>query len=130
MAEKSKSVPRMTGLFAGIFSSASGTWVPMPQLRRFTSVGAWALFFGLVVYEVFWLVEESGVINRIGGSVSSLLWLLAKTVGFLAATALVSFWLFLWIGGKKYGVESVDHNECEKRAAEKGNGAMTTPREP
>ena len=41
---------RQTGLFAGLFSSTNGTWIPMGQLRRMSSTAAWMLFYGFVAY--------------------------------------------------------------------------------
>ena len=41
---------RQTGLFAGLFSSTSGTWIPMGQLRRMSATAAWMLFYGFVAY--------------------------------------------------------------------------------
>ena len=91
MSDQTKGIPRMTGLFAGIFSSADGTWVPMPQLRRFSSVGAWALSFGMTVYGVCWLVERSGVLNCIGVGELCLLGIFAGMVLFFMIVAVVSF---------------------------------------
>ena len=41
---------RQIGLFAGLLSSADGTWIPMGQLRRVSATAAWMLFFGFVGY--------------------------------------------------------------------------------
>lgn len=47
-----KRLHRQIGLFAGLFSSADGSWIPMEQLRRMSATGAWMLFFGFVAYRV------------------------------------------------------------------------------
>ena len=92
--------PWMVGLFAGIFSSSDGTWVPMSQLRRFSSVVAWMLAFGVTAYGMFWIiVEKSDALKDVDICGLSLL-----GVGVMVFAA-GSFWLFLAIGGRKYGAE-------------------------
>ena len=97
-----KTSPWMFGLFAGIFSSANGRWVPMSQLRRFSSVGAWMLSFGMIAYGTFSIVTPSDFLGRYG-----LFGLTVLCFG-MVIVALLSFLLFLWIGGQKYGVEEKD----------------------
>ena len=97
-----KKNPWMFGLLAGIFSSADGRWVPMSQLRRFSSVGAWMLCFGMIAYGTFSIVRPSHFLGRYG-----LFGLTVLCLG-MVIVALLSFWLFLWIGGQKYGVEEKD----------------------
>lgn len=48
--KKQAGLHTQTGLFAGLLSSNTGTWIPMQQLRRICATGAWALFFGLFGY--------------------------------------------------------------------------------
>ena len=91
--------PWMAGLFAGIFSSASGTWIPMSQLRRFSSVGAWMLAFGMIAYGMFWSANKTGALKSL--DICELSLLCIGAIGVAAG----SFWLFLRIGGRKYGVE-------------------------
>ena len=95
----SKKTPWMAGLFAGIFSSSDGTWVPMSQLRRFSSVGAWMIFF---------LGSGYGVL-RLGGSSEKAFHYSPEVLGwiwiFVLAIAIVSFLAFLWIGALSFGVE-------------------------
>ncbi|MDE0079979.1 MAG: hypothetical protein OXN90_20085, partial [Gemmatimonadota bacterium] len=89
-------------LLAGIFSSSDGTWVPMPQLRRFSSVGAWMVAFGMIAYGSLHSSEVSEFIKCYGIVSFFLLYF---------AVALGSYAGFLWIGGQQYGVESVGHKE-------------------
>lgn len=89
----------MVGLFAGIFSSANGRWVPMSQLRRFSSVGAWMLAFGMTSYGTLRLAENSDLLRNIGVLGLVLFYFFSL---FLAAA---SFCIFLRIGGRKFGVE-------------------------
>ena len=94
-----KKTPWMAGLFAGIFSSAAGDWVPMSQLRRFSSVGAWVVFFGSSSYGLFKFADFTYAPNYVDKALFVVLWLLNVVI------AAASFPFFLWIGGKKFGVE-------------------------
>ena len=88
--------PWMFGILAGIFSSSDGTWVPMSQLRRFSSVGAWMLAFGMLAYGALHSSEVSNFIRHYGIVLFFLLYF---------AMALGSYVAFLWIGGQQYGKE-------------------------
>ena len=101
-----KKTPWMAGLFAGIFSSSAGDWVPMSQLRRFSSVGAWAIFFLSSSYGIFRLAESSVKCGQLDPLTFGGLWVLM----FLVAVA--SFYVFLWIGGARFGVEKVDEEQA------------------
>ena len=85
----------MFGLFAGLFSSSTGTWVPMRQLVRFSSVAAWMLAYGMVAYGVFTVVEMKSFPALSG---------IELVVGAAAMLVLAwgSFWGFLKCGGRKY----------------------------
>lgn len=92
MAEKENDpLYRQTGIFAGLFSSADGSWVRMQQLRRMSAVAAWMLFFGFVAYGAI----DAGLVKQWG------VW------GLLGIVVLgpVSFWLFLWFGGRTFAGE-------------------------
>lgn len=89
---------RMTGLFAGLLSSASGTWIPMPTLRRMSSVAAWMLFFALMAYFLVRAIPKTGI-SELG-----LCELLLSVLGALVFAA-GSLALFLWIGCQQYGFE-------------------------
>ena len=94
-----KKTPWMAGLFAGIFSSSDGTWVPMSQLRRFSSVGAWIIFFLGSGYGVLRLSESSEKDFHYDPATLICLWVAVLVI------AVVSFLAFLWIGGQPFGVE-------------------------
>ena len=98
----SEKTPWMAGLFAGIFSSSDGTWVPMGQLRRFSSVGAWAVFFVSSGYGMFRLAERSVGWGKLDITTVGCVWL------FVVLVAVASFWVFLEIGSREFGVEGVD----------------------
>ena len=98
----SPKAPWMVGILAGIFSSSDGTWVPLPQLRRFSSVGAWMLAYGMLAYGALHSPEVSESIRCYGIVLFFLLYF---------AVALGSYAGFLWIGGQQYGVESAGHKE-------------------
>ena len=99
----SKKTPWMAGLFAGIFSSADGTWVPMEQLRRFSSVGAWVWGFGVSAYGIFRIAKNSGGVDCIGIWELLLLWIIMMILAGL------SFWAFLWIGSSIFQGERKDY---------------------
>ena len=54
--------PVLAGLFTGLISSTSGTWILMAQLRRFTSTGSWMLAFGISLYGISRIAEKSGAL--------------------------------------------------------------------
>lgn len=87
-----KPVHRQIGIFAGLFSSADGTWIPMWQLRRMSATAVWMLFFGFVACGVI----EAGLLKEFG-----ILWVLLGALGF----GLASYWFFLLIGGGVFGGE-------------------------
>ena len=97
MDDKANKHPWMAGLFAGIFSSADGTWVPMSQLRRFSSVASWMLAFSMTSFGILRLAEGSEALDNIG-----ILCLLGLYL-FSLALAAASFCAFLWIGGWRFG---------------------------
>ena len=74
----------------------------MPQLRRFSSVGAWMLAFGMIAYGAFHSPEVSESIKCYGVVPFFLLYL---------AMALGSYVGFLWLGGYQYEVQSVGRKE-------------------
>ena len=79
---------RQIGIFAGLFSSADGRWVPIQQLRRMSATAAWMLFYGFVAYAA----TKAKI---------------ADPWGFLGIVVLgpLSFWLFLVIGGHAFAGE-------------------------
>lgn len=91
--------PWIAGLFAGIFSSADGTWVPMSQLRRFSSVASWMFAFGTTSYGTFRLAERSDIFGHIGIVGLGILYVV------LLCLAAATFCIFLRIGGQRFGVE-------------------------
>ena len=98
----SKKTPWMAGLFAGIFSSADGKWVPMEQLRRFSSVGAWIWAFGIIAYGIFWIVEKSKVLDRFDPTLMNLILGIGLMTILMMIVAGSSFAGFLWIGGQEF----------------------------
>ena len=93
----------MAGLFAGIFSSANGTWVPMEQLRRFSSVGAWVWGFAVITYGIFWIAKKSKVLGLIGIWELLLLWVVMMILAGL------SFGGFLYIGSRVFQGEEKEN---------------------
>ena len=90
--------PYLFGLFTGLFNAADGSWVLMPQLRRFSSVAAWMLCFGLASYGVFALARSFktfDVWTVLGLYVGTLLCGLGSFVLFL----LIGDW---WVGTKLF----------------------------
>ena len=79
---------KFSSVFAGLFSSPDGTWMPLRHLRRISATAAWMLFFGFVIYGV----TVSGLAKDLG-----VLQVLVGGIGF----GPVSYGLFLWIGDRK-----------------------------
>ena len=100
--------PRMTGLFAGILSAANGTWIPMPELRRMSSVAAWMLCFGSTTYLILRIAEKSSALSKVGPGHLLLLLLV------LAVFALITFCLFLRIGCRQIGYEPTSDDRSHK----------------
>ena len=92
--------PVLAGLFTGLISSTSGRWIPMAQLRRFTSTGSWMLAFGLSLYGISRLAEKSDALASVGILQIALL---LSTVMIIAAT---SFWAFLFMGSREFKKET------------------------
>ena len=89
--EESGPLYRQIGIFAGLFSSANGRWVPIRQLRRMSATAAWMLFYGFLAYGAVDadLAKQWGLCGLLG----------------IAALGPLSFWLFLFIGGHVFSGE-------------------------
>ena len=95
-SENQNRPPVLAGLFTGLISSTSGTWILMAQLRRFTSTGSWMLAFGISFYGIYRLAVKSGALAGVG--IPQIVLLFAAVMVIAAA----SFGGFLWIGSRLF----------------------------
>ena len=109
MPNGSKEPNRILGLFTGILNSADGSWILMSQLRRMSSVVAWMVHLVFLAYVVSYMPPFHHLFELEGSDLAVLC---------LICTVLlwppISFGLFLWIGGIRWGVETIDPPPNEK----------------